>query len=86
MEKIPLNVHPMDVMRTITSFLGLIEPENKHNDQIKISIRLLGILLLNVFFKIYLLALYGPALMYWYHYVHSGLRIVENTYPKDTIA
>lgn len=25
-------------------------------------------------------------MMYWYHFSHSGLRIKENTNPKDSIA
>lgn len=33
-----------------------------------------------------LLGIYGPAMMYWYHYAHSGLRITEHTGTKDTIA
>lgn len=45
-------------MRTITSFLGLIEPENDpKKDQVNITIRLLG--------------LYPTSLLYWYHYAHN---------------
>lgn len=33
LEKIPVNVHPMDVMRTVASFLGVIEPESNQNNQ-----------------------------------------------------
>ena len=32
LERIPKNVHPMDVMRTISSFMGLLEPEDKKNN------------------------------------------------------
>ncbi|EAS03271.1 2-methylcitrate synthase/citrate synthase II (macronuclear) [Tetrahymena thermophila SB210] len=72
LERIPVDVHPMDMMRTVSSFLGLIEPETKENDQYKVAIRLLGI--------------FGPAMAYWYHFAHSGVRINEQTGPKDTIA
>ncbi|EGR33129.1 hypothetical protein IMG5_061280 [Ichthyophthirius multifiliis] len=72
LERIPSNVHPMDVMRTISSFLGLIEPETQQNDQTKVALRLL--------------AIFGPALMYWYNFVHYKVRIQENTGPEDTIA
>lgn len=32
LERIPVDVHPMDMMRTVSSYLGLIEPETKEND------------------------------------------------------
>lgn len=32
------------------------------------------------------MAIYGPALLYWYHYVHNGKRINVDTGSKDTIA
>jgi 2-methylcitrate synthase len=62
----------MEVTRTITSFLGVIEPETAENDQLKIAIRLISVL--------------GPAICYWYHYSNFGKRIVENTLPTDSIA
>jgi len=31
LEKIPAQAHPMEVMRTICSFLGVIEPESPQN-------------------------------------------------------
>ena len=72
LELIPKDAHPMDVMRTITSYLGIIEPETKDNCQMKISIRLISI--------------FGPSILYWYHFVHSGIRIKGETDPKDSIA
>lgn len=58
----------MDVMRTISSVLGILEPEStilnnlgETNDQINISLRLI--------------AVFGPALIYWYHFTHSNKRI-----------
>ena len=69
---IPKTAHPMEVMRTICSFLGVIEPENEQNDQIKIAIRLISI--------------FGPAICYWWHYSLSGKRISTETLENDTIA
>lgn len=65
----------MDVMRTVCSFLGTLEPEedlpeskiSKINSAINISIRLIS--------------LFGPALLYWHHFHKSGgkLRIETKT-------
>lgn len=62
----------MDMMRTVSSFLGIIEPESKNNEQHQISIRLISV--------------FGPAMLYWYHYAHSGVRIETETSPDDSIA
>lgn len=62
----------MDVMRTVSSFLGLIEPETKENDQHKIALRLL--------------AVFPTSLLYWYHFSNSGLRIKSHTGDGDSIA
>jgi 2-methylcitrate synthase len=50
----------MDVLRTICSALGTLEPENikGENNAHEITIRLT--------------ALYGPALLYWYHFHKSN--------------
>lgn len=73
LEKIPMKAHPMDVMRCISSFLGTIEEEDiKNNGPIPISIRLV--------------AIFGPALLYWHHFHHSGIRIDGYTGPTDTVA
>jgi len=56
----------------VCSFLGLIEPEAKDNCQLKISIRLI--------------AIFGPALLYWWHFANSGLRIETNTKAEDNTA
>lgn len=72
LESIPKTAHPMDVMRTISSYLGLIEPETKTNDHYKVSFRLI--------------AMFGPAIVYWYHFAHSGLRIETRTKPEDSVA
>ena len=62
----------MDVMRTISSMLGILEPESEKNCQVEITLRLV--------------ALFGPALIYWYHFSNSGVRLEGNTAPQDTIA
>lgn len=72
LELTPKDAHPMDVMRTITSYLGMIEQEDKNNCQMAISIRLISV--------------FGPALLYWWHFANSGLRIETETDPKDSIA
>lgn len=74
LENIPGTADPMDVMRTVASALGTIEPETSKNNQFQIALRLM--------------ALFGPALFYWYHFHRSNkmLRINTNTGPFDTIA
>ena len=62
----------MDVMRTTSSFLGTIEEETKANGPIEISIRLV--------------ALFGPALLYWYHWHKNGIKIDGYTGASDSVA
>ncbi len=71
LEQLPANAHPMDVMRTACSALGCVEPETNHNNQDKITDRLLGI--------------FPSVLLYWHHFHASGQRIDTNT-PEDSIA
>lgn len=61
LELIPMEAHPMDVMRTATSYMGNIEPESKVHDQFAITDRLL--------------AIYPAALVYWWMYSRDGKRI-----------
>lgn len=61
LEKIPASAHPMDVLRTATSFLGNIEPESGTHDQDAVTDRLV--------------ALYPAALLYWWHFAQNGKRI-----------
>jgi 2-methylcitrate synthase len=68
LEMIPKTAHPMDVMRTATSFLGNIEPEEKDHDQYAVTDRLL--------------ACYPAVLAYWWHYSQNGKRINCNTEAK----
>lgn len=60
LEHIPLNAHPMDVMRTGVSFLGNIEPE-KEGEAIESINRLI--------------ATFPAMLCYWWHFTHSAKRI-----------
>lgn len=43
-----------------------------NNDQFAIALRLISV--------------FGPALIYWYHFTHSGKRIETETNPADTVA
>lgn len=74
LENLPGNADPMDVMRTICSALGTIEPESHTNNQYEIALRLISI--------------FGPALLYWYHFhkSHRLLKINTNTGPFDSVA
>lgn len=71
LELIPQEAHPMDVLRTGTSFLGNIEPEGGGNDQHQITDRLI--------------AAYPAMLVYWWHFAHTGKRH-ECTTDADTVA
>lgn len=68
---IPPDAHSMDVLRTICSFLGHIEPEAKHKDPRKMADRLI--------------ALFPSALLFWHHFHSHGKRLVTDT-PTDTLA
>lgn len=61
LERIPSSAHPMDVLRTATSMLGTLEPEQGPQDALRVSERLLGIM--------------PSALLYWYRFHQSGQRI-----------
>ena len=61
LEKVPANAHPMDVMRCVSSIMGTLEPEDKDSKVEDLAVRLV--------------ALFGPALLYWHHFHKSGLRI-----------
>jgi 2-methylcitrate synthase len=61
LELIPATAHPMDVMRTGCSVLGVLEPELDFAQQYQVADRLLAVL---------------PSIMcYWYRYSHDGTRI-----------
>lgn len=61
LESMPKHAHPMDVLRTGVSMLGMLEPENDENDQYQIADRLVGCL--------------PSILLYWYHFTHVGRRV-----------
>lgn len=61
LELIPAEAHPMDVMRTATSFLGNLEAEAKNHDQVAVTNRLL--------------AVYPAVLAYWWHFTRNGKKI-----------
>lgn len=68
LREIPASAHPMDVLRSTVSLMGLIEPEKEdHNiaGAKDIADRLL--------------ACFGSALLYWYHYSHNGCTIEVET-------
>lgn len=67
LEQIPKNSHPMDVMRTACSLLGILEPEQKFEQQRQIAERLLSI--------------FPAILCYWYCFSQTGKRI--NTESDD---
>ena len=70
LERIPASAHPMDVMRTGTSMLGNLEPEESFEQQRDVAERLMAAF---------------PAMMcYWYRFSHDGVRI-ECTSDEDTL-
>lgn len=64
---IPGTAHPMDVLRTVASSMGTIEPESSNNYPEAIAVRLVS--------------MYGPALLFWHHYHESGKQIETETEP-----
>lgn len=71
--QIPVSAHPMDVLRTYTSVLGTVLPENEDHNTKDAK---------NIADK--LLASYSSALLFWYHYANHGKRIDVET-DDDTI-
>ncbi len=68
LETIPPSAHPMDVLRTFVSALGCDTPEaSDHSDEQARE------------FADRLIASYASALLYWYHFSHSGKRIEVET-------
>ena len=61
LERIPGEAHPMDVLRTGCSMLGVLEPEHSFEQQDAVAERLL--------------AIFPSVLLYWYHFAKSGDRI-----------
>ena len=65
LREIPASAHPMDVLRTTVSLLGTVQPEKDDHNIAGAK---------DIADK--LLACFGSALLYWYHYSHNG-RIIE---------
>ena len=68
LEQIPINAHPMDVMRTGCSVLGCLETEHDIHDFETTRTHIDR-----------LMASFGSMLAYWYHYSRSGKQINLNT-------
>ena len=63
LESIPKQAHPMEVVRTIISYMGVIESEKSFDEQLDVTKRLLGVT--------------TTAIVYWYKYSHDGMRIEQ---------
>lgn len=61
LQKIPKDAHPMDVLRTGCSMLGVLEPENDFTEQVPKTERLL--------------ACFPSILLYWYRFTNDGVEI-----------
>ncbi len=61
LERIPKDAHPMDVMRTGCSVLGVLEPENSFDEQDQHIVNML--------------AKFPGIMAYWYHYHFNGKQI-----------
>ena len=68
LEHLPTSAHPMDVMRTGCSVLGILEPE-KESQHVAAARDIAD----------RLLASFGSMLLYWYHYAYNGRRIDVET-------
>jgi 2-methylcitrate synthase len=71
LECIPAGSHPMDVMRTGCSMLGVLEPERDFAAQSEVADRLLAVL--------------PGMLLYWHHFAGSGRRI-DTRSGEDSLA
>jgi 2-methylcitrate synthase len=71
LEHLSGDAHPMDVLRTGCSALGVIEPEKTTDDQYTAATRLL--------------ATFPAMLLYWHHFKHNGKRI-ETASDDDSTA
>lgn len=61
LEQLPADSHPMDILRTGCSVLGVLEQEHSFSQEKDIASRLM--------------ACFPAMLMYWYHFVNSGKKI-----------
>src|SRR3984893_2285566 len=72
LERIPKETQPMDVLRTGTSMLGVLEPERDFTHQDAIAERLLASL--------------PSILCYWYRFAHDGGKRIEPESDEETLA
>jgi 2-methylcitrate synthase len=72
LECIPKDTHPMDVLRTGTSMLGVLEPERDFTQQNAIAERLLARL--------------PSMLCYWYRFTQEGGKRIEPESDEETLA
>ena len=68
LEQIPPSAHPMDVLRTAASVMGALQPEKEDHNEAGAR---------DIADK--LLASFGSALLYWYHFSHNGKAIEVET-------
>lgn len=61
LRNIPGDAHPMDVLRTGCSMLGVLEPEKSFDEQYHVALRMLGA--------------FPSILLYWYRFHHDGIEI-----------
>lgn len=72
LETIPASAHPMEVLRTGISMLGILEPESPENNQQQIADRLLAVT--------------PSLLLYWYQFHHMHQRLEFTGIEEQTIA
>ncbi|MGA1741665.1 MAG: bifunctional 2-methylcitrate synthase/citrate synthase [Pseudohongiellaceae bacterium] len=68
MEALPASAHPMDVMRTMSSVLGTIVQEKEEHPEAEAR---------DIIDR--LMASFGSALIYWYHFTVNGKRVDVDT-------
>jgi 2-methylcitrate synthase len=74
LELLPKSAHPMDVLRTVSSFLGCMDdPVGPGAPTVRAATRLM--------------AMFPSAVMYWYHFSHNGIRIdTRGLHASETMA
>ena len=73
LRELPAAAHPMDVLRSTVSVLGIVLPEKEDHNLAGAK---------DIADK--LLACFGSALLYWYHFAHNG-RVIEVETDDDSI-
>jgi len=73
LKNLPAPAHPMDVLRSMVSAMGIMQPEKEDRNMADVRDK-----------ADRLLASFSSALLYWYHYAHNGKEIDVET-DDDTI-